>query len=455
MHIYKHNNHHHHHHRRKQTEPPKTLPADATKPNSKYNLWLSQDQILLGALLGSCSDTIQHIVASVDTSYQAFNRLSASFASHSWSRIISLKSRLANNPKVDDEDLTVYILGQLGDDFVSISAALKAQDTSITFPNLFDELVDHERSLKDTQAAPVIATVNNTQRSSSMSKSRLSQDTRGINRFSYQGPKSHRSPGQQSGNHFSPCGNQNSSFCQYCNIPGHDTKECRKLARFLKENNITISMPSSTTPMINTTSAQPWMFDSGASHHTASERSAVHTLSEYGGPNEIMLGNGKRLSITHTGHSTLPTSSYPLNLDNILFVSQLRNNIVSVAKLSKTNKVSIEFFPFHFVVKDLRTGAHLMRGENIDDIYYAVIHSLRCLLQINSTTMSTESLLSWHHKLGHPSINVLKLLLKNLGLDSNKMSNGSFHCDACLINKSHKFPFGGNSFKANKPFDDV
>ncbi|GKE24233.1 hypothetical protein Tco_1435745 [Tanacetum coccineum] len=168
------------------------------------------------------------------------------------------------------------------------------------------------------------------------------------------------------------------------------------------------------------------MFDSGASHHTASERSAVHTLSEYGGPDEIMLGNGKRLSITHTGHSTLPTSSRPLNLYNILFVSQLRNNLVSVAKLCKTNKVSVEFFPFHFVVKDLRTGAHLMRGENIDDIYYAAIHSLRCLPQINSTTMSTESLLSWHHKLGHPSINVLKLLLKNLGLDSNKMSTVLF-----------------------------
>ncbi|GKC20788.1 retrovirus-related pol polyprotein from transposon TNT 1-94 [Tanacetum coccineum] len=212
-------------------------------------------------------------------------------------------------------------------------------------------------------------------------------------------------------------------------------------------------MPSSTTPMINTTSAQPWMFDSGASHHTASEHAVMHTLSEYGGPDEIVLGNGKRLSITHTGHSTLPTSSHPLNLDNILFVPQLRNNLVYVAKLCKTNKVSVEFFPFHFVVKDLRTGAHLMRGENIDDIYYAAIHSLRHLPHIHSTTTSTESLLSWHHKLGHPSIKVLKLLLKNLGLDSNKMSRSSFHCDACSINKSHKLPFGSNSFKANKPLE--
>ncbi|GKA87122.1 hypothetical protein Tco_0808833 [Tanacetum coccineum] len=196
---------------------------------------------------------------------------------------------------VDDEDLTVHILGQLGDDFASISAALKAWDTSITFPDLFDKLIDHERSLKDTQTTSVIATVNNTQLTSSRYNSRFSQDTRGTNRFLYQGPKSHRSPGQQSGNHFSP-----------------------------------------------------------------RERSAVHTLSEYGGPDKIVVGNGKRLSITHTGHSTLPTSSRPLNLDNILFVPQLRNNLVSVAELCKTNKVSVEFFPFHFVERTLTTSTMLL-----------------------------------------------------------------------------------------------
>ena len=153
-------------------------------------------------------------------------------------------------------------------------------------------------------------------------------------------------------------------------------------------------MLTSENPMVNTTSAgptssnPPWMFDSGASHHVASNPASFHTISEYGGPDEIVLGNGTNLSISHTGHSTLPTLSRPLNLHNILFVPQLRNNLISVAKLCKSNQVSVEFFPYFFLVKDLRTGTILMRGVNINDIYYAGICSLRQLPRINLTVTS-------------------------------------------------------------------
>ena len=191
-------------------------------------------------------------------------------------------------------------------------------------------------------------------------------------------------------------GNRNSLFCQFCNIPGHNTKDCRKLARFLQENNITISSVPQSTPITNYSMAttpspiSPWMFDSGASHHVTFDRSSLHTLSKYRGPDETVLGNGKNLPISHTGHNSLLTHSCSLNLQNVYFVPQLRNNLISVAKLCKSNHVSVEFFPYHFLVKDLRMGAHLMRGLNVNDVYYATINSLRCMPQINTTTKSTE-----------------------------------------------------------------
>lgn len=55
---------------------------------------------------------------------------------------------------------------------------------------------------------------------------------------------------QNSGSNSTSRGNRNSLFCQFCNIPGHDTKDCRKLARFLQENNITISSALPPTPMV-------------------------------------------------------------------------------------------------------------------------------------------------------------------------------------------------------------
>ncbi|KAL4571517.1 hypothetical protein LXL04_018277 [Taraxacum kok-saghyz] len=339
--------------------PSKVLSTDNTKSNPAYLPWFRQDQIILGALLGSCSETIQPIVSSAETTHEAFKS------------------------PVDEEDLIVHILSQLGEEYTHISSALKIRDTPITFPDLFDKLVDHERTLKDTQSPPVIATVNNTQKHSNRYPPRSNYDNRNSNRFnnSNNSITSHP-PGQHNGsNNYQRC-NRNSTYYQYCNITGHDTKECRKLARFFKENNITIFMNSPANPMVNTTSANStsatpsWMFDSGASHHVASNPASFHTLSEYGGPNEIVLGNGTGLSISHTGHSSLPTSSRLLHLHNILFVPQLRNNLIFVAKLCKSNNVSVEFFPSFFLVKDLRTGAILMRGVNINDIYYAAICSL-------------------------------------------------------------------------------
>ncbi|KAJ0533876.1 hypothetical protein HanIR_Chr09g0413451 [Helianthus annuus] len=253
--------------------PPKTLEG---KPNPTYRLWFRQDQILLGALLGSCSDTIQPIVSSADTSNELFKRLTESYAGVSRSRIISLRSKLATNSKgtkpvaeylnemkaiadelalaqkpIDDDDLIVHILTHLGDDYKEISAALKIRDTPITFSDFYEKLVDHERSLQTSKPVSLIATVNNTQ-----------------------------------------------------SIPGHDTKFCRKLARFLQNNNINVS----TNPTVNASMASssqftpPLMFDTGASDHATPDQSYLHHLSEYGGPDEIVLGNGSSHGgATHAG----------------------------------------------------------------------------------------------------------------------------------------------------------
>ncbi|KAL4556283.1 hypothetical protein LXL04_038930 [Taraxacum kok-saghyz] len=374
--------------------PSKTLAGDETKPNPAYLPWFRQDQIIISAILGSLSDSIQPLVASAETSQQAWEHLNASYASVSRSRIISLKSRLAKNPKgnrtiseflhemkaiadelalvqnpIHEEDLAVHIISQLGDEYNHVTAALKVRETPLSFHELFDKLVDFERSLKDTVPSPMITTVNNTQRQQDRSYSRPYSDNRSTNRPSHRSSKQPRPQGNGNNYISNNRGSQNPPFCQFCSIPGHDTKECRKLSRFLRENNINVSTNSSAHPVINTTSAHPtrhaqqWMFDTGASHHVTSDHSSLHTLSEYGGPDEIVLGNGKTLPISHTGHTNLSTHTRPLALSNVFYVPSLRNNLISVAKLCKSNQVSVEFFPYHFLVKDLRTGGASHAGS--------------------------------------------------------------------------------------------
>ncbi|KAD3066422.1 hypothetical protein E3N88_34302 [Mikania micrantha] len=466
--------------------PPKILEG---KPNPAYRLWVLQDQILLGALLGSCSATILPIVSSAETSLELFKRLTETYAGVSRSRIISLRSKLATTVKgnkpvadylremkaiadelalaqkpVDEDDLIVHIITHLGDDYKQVTAAVKMRDTPITFSDLFEKLVDHERTLLEAKPVITLTTVNNTQRqgprfsySRSQSDGRHYSEPRSSYRTHNFGPRSGR-PQQNNSSSLGYRTNKHHLFCHFCNIAGHDTKECRKLTRFLQDHHISTPTPSSTNPTTNSSMATsshtlPSMFDSGASNHAAYDPSLLHSLSEYGGPDEIVLGNSTKLSISHIGQTSIPTTSRHLKLKDVLLVPKLRNNIVSVSKLCKTNQVSVEFFPFHFIVKDLHTGARLMRGVNINDVYYARRFLPLPLKQINSSSTTSGSLLSWHHKLGHPSIKILKRLLNNLGPKCTKMSTVSFQCDACSLHKSHKMPFGSNSFKVTKPLE--
>lgn len=119
-------------------------------------------------------------------------------------KTISDELALAQSP-IEEEDLIVHILGQLGEDYTHIAAALKIRDTSITFPDLFNKLVDHERTLKDTQQPLVITTVNNTQTQQSRFTPRKNNDNRSFNRSNNaSGNKFNRYQGSPNGNNFSP-----------------------------------------------------------------------------------------------------------------------------------------------------------------------------------------------------------------------------------------------------------
>ncbi|KAD1365144.1 hypothetical protein E3N88_42931 [Mikania micrantha] len=175
------------------TKPPaKFLASSSSTPNPEYDSWFRQDQTILSALLGSCSDPIQPLISSAETSREAWDRLITSFANTSRSRILSLKAKLASNPKgtrsvieflqdmkriadelalvqapVTDEDLLIHITCQLGEEYQNIVAALRARDNPVTFPELFEKLVDHERMLKQITpqlSPPAMTTVNYTNR---------------------------------------------------------------------------------------------------------------------------------------------------------------------------------------------------------------------------------------------------------------------------------------------------
>ncbi|KAJ9542093.1 hypothetical protein OSB04_028599 [Centaurea solstitialis] len=261
--------------------PAQSIDTKTGKKNPAFLSWYRQDQLILGAILSSCTDTIQPIVSSANTAREAWERLTSSYASASHSRIISLKTKLTKNPKgnrsvteflhdmqsifdalalaqspIDDKDLQVHILNNWG-----MSSTLSVRETPLSFSKLFDMLVDCEQQLHDKARTsdPVIATAHYTQRQSgNQFRSSTRSNQNGQSRNTRGTWSNHNNNHHNGGNRSS----RTTTYCHFCNIPGHDTRDCRKLARFLKENNITIDQPPvmsapQTAPVVNATSSQP------------------------------------------------------------------------------------------------------------------------------------------------------------------------------------------------------
>ncbi|KAF5475623.1 hypothetical protein F2P56_007415, partial [Juglans regia] len=127
------------------------------------------------------------------------------------------------------DDITLYVLNELGLDFKDIVAPIRAQEYPLNFEKLYNLLVGHESYLKrmDFATATLVATVNSTQ-----------------------WPYSQECP------LFTKC--EPSAHCA--------TNGCA--------------------------SDKKWLVDSAASHTITSDLSNLSIHSEYDGTNEVVIGDG-------------------------------------------------------------------------------------------------------------------------------------------------------------------
>ena len=72
---------------------------------------------------------------------------------------------------------------------------------------------------------------------------------------------------------------------------------------------------------------------------------------------------------TYIGSTTVSSRPRSLNLKETLHVPLIHKNLISNHKFTLHNNVVVEFHPFFYLVKDLTTGAVLMRGRCEDGVY--------------------------------------------------------------------------------------
>nr|XP_016463937.1 PREDICTED: uncharacterized protein LOC107786936 [Nicotiana tabacum] len=172
-----------------------------TTPNPVYTLWFRQDQLIQNALMASVEPTIASTVAAANISKQAWDSLHTAYANKSQTRIFSLCDQHARITKdtipiteypqrirslldelatvgapVTNSELIVKILSGLGPEFREISADIRVRDTTITYEELYEKLLDHELYIRHEEAKkthnPITAAVATHNKSNNNSNNR-------------------------------------------------------------------------------------------------------------------------------------------------------------------------------------------------------------------------------------------------------------------------------------------
>jgi hypothetical protein len=79
-----------------------------------------------------------------------------------------------------------------------------------------------------------------------------------------------------------------------------------------------------------------WYFDTGASTHMTSGSGIISSPRALPPPSFITVDNGARLPVIYTAAASIPTSSSPLQLNNVLVTRSIIKNLVSVKQLTLT-----------------------------------------------------------------------------------------------------------------------
>ena len=140
--------------------------------------------------------------------------------------------------------------------------------------------------------------------------------------------------------------------CQLCDQLGHIAKSCPQF----HSHNVSINCATASNGR-----DKNLLLDSAASHNITGDLSNLSIHSEYDGTDEVILGDGSDLAVSHIGYLDLHSPHRTFTLRDTLCVLNLCKNLISIHHLTKQNNVFVEFHTFYFLVKDKISGAILLK----------------------------------------------------------------------------------------------
>lgn len=130
--------------------------------------------------------------------------------------------------------------------------------------------------------------------------------------------------------------------------------------------------------------------DSGATNHITTDLNNLSLQHDYKGKENIIVGNGQSLSISHTGSSLISSLEKPLLLNNILYDPEITNYLLSVSQITKDNNMFAEFHSDYCLFKDNNTKKVFLQGTLNGSLYQLDISKLEDGLKLGDSSCTAS-----------------------------------------------------------------
>lgn len=232
--------------------------------------------------------------------------------------------------------------------------------------------------------------------------------------------------------------------CHKCGKRGHMKKDCRQKggeanSADQRDQRTAVNFVASRKNEKFRSGKVVFKLDSGASDHLVNEAEIFSETRKLKEPIEIQVAkDGEALVAKFTG--TIAGSSNkntPLTMKDVLYIPELRDNLMSVKKLVKAGVVVI-FCGSKAILKkgDVVIATANLRG-NLYEIEVDIPVASANLCQSEATNL-------WHRRLGHLSQQGMKAIVSNNLVDGVDFKADKLpFCDACVQGKLCREPFNG------------
>lgn len=176
-------------------------------------------------------------------------------------------------------------------------------------------------------------------------------------------------------------------------------------------------------------------------------------------PLNVVLSDGRSLQATRQGSVVLKMKlpngkTKACTLQDVLLVSSLVYNLLSVTSTSKKGKVTT-FSKLKCEIRDTKSNL-LAVGHREGSLYY-LDHDDTIYQACLSSEQRSSKVKVWHCRLGHLGAQGMQELARSKiveGIDFDEKQELGF-CECCVQGKSHRLLFKSSTKRSNHPLDLV